>query len=305
MEQCSNTESKPIYINRITRIIPGLVGSIFVVGIPFFCLSTFKYGLESEATRDVISWIYTNLDLINPNRMYSSKYFFPNNPYPDILNGSLWTITFEFWSYLFLLVISIFVGKLGKFLSTKSTNVMQIATPLLIATILLFSPVQIQETGSLKYFLHNLMPCILLGAAMSSYSKFHHKILSGKYLAILMVLSLSLLGLTFVERSYLNYGVFFLAFFVCIICNINLSQKPVFSRLSIDPSYGIYLYAFPITQVLIALGLHNLSCLVLVSGILSYFLGILSFRFIESRYMKTVTFTKREREKSRKISLAN
>ena len=85
---------------RLNRLLPGLF--IFltfcIIGMVILDeLHVFHVGL-----RDLFSWFYTNLDPVNPNRMFGINGAFTNNPVPQTIAGNLYTITFEFWCYLVL-----------------------------------------------------------------------------------------------------------------------------------------------------------------------------------------------------------
>jgi peptidoglycan/LPS O-acetylase OafA/YrhL len=53
-----------------------------------------------------------------------------------------------------------------------------------------------------------------------------------------------------------------------------------------DPSYGIYIYAFPIQQILIFYFKFELVEFIIYSAILSIIMGYLSWHFVEKRALR-------------------
>ena len=84
---------------RILRLFPALVIMLLItiLILPFITNSNNIF-----LQKDYYSYLYNNLTLYRVQ--YSVKGIFENNPYPKAINGSLWTLRYEFTMYLFLII---------------------------------------------------------------------------------------------------------------------------------------------------------------------------------------------------------
>jgi peptidoglycan/LPS O-acetylase OafA/YrhL len=84
---------------RIARILPAylvasLIGALIVA--PFFTASGKPWFVWSKLIKDLVRL-----------RHYTLPWIFSSNPFPGQLNGSLWTISYEFWCYIILGLLGI------------------------------------------------------------------------------------------------------------------------------------------------------------------------------------------------------
>jgi len=88
------------YWKRILRLFPGL----FVVLVLTILLAPFVYesSIPYLNNRAVYTYIPRNISLFN--LQYNIEDIFKNNPYRYAINGSLWTICYEFSFYVLLSV---------------------------------------------------------------------------------------------------------------------------------------------------------------------------------------------------------
>src|SRR5687767_7040212 len=87
------------YKKRILRVIPAL----FFVLLLTVALGIFVYEYDPTSyltNKHVWTYVPNNLSLFR--LQYSIPGIFENNPYPSAINGSLWTIPYEFTFYILI-----------------------------------------------------------------------------------------------------------------------------------------------------------------------------------------------------------
>jgi peptidoglycan/LPS O-acetylase OafA/YrhL len=216
--------------SRILRIFPG-----FAVA---FCLSGFLAALSAGAEW----WQYvTSLPkskllpalLTLDGSVLNSPEAFKQNPLPNAVNGSLWTIPLEFNCYLAVA----FVGALGLF---RKRWLVAIS----VAACILHYTGQSLRNHETMYSWSRFAAMFGVGALVWLYSE---KMPRSRWYALLsaaIILAALFLqrGLTLVWPIAGTYLIFYFAFcgptFVSTIGRRN------------DVSYGVYLYAFPVQQLL-------------------------------------------------------
>lgn len=110
-----NDNTMSFILSRILRIYPGLIVSIFVCVFVFGIINTtvgYKIYLKDQSIWD---FLYYNSLLVVGDIRYGLIGVFKNSPYPNAVNGSLWTLPHEVKMYLYLF----FSAKTITFLSKK------------------------------------------------------------------------------------------------------------------------------------------------------------------------------------------
>ncbi len=260
---------------RVLRIYPGYLLAAAVCALLFGPLGA------AQPSR-----YFTTLDL--PRLIVSTLHLtslwvpgvFPHNPVPGSINGSSWSIFYEFWCYL--LVAGIGLTRLYQ---------KPFFLPLLFAASLATYAAQHAPIGRFDqmspFFHHIPVPCAgpwprLLSfflAGMTFY-RYRQRIPSSRRLLIgslaaLGLLSLAGTGLTAALPLFGTYALFYSAF-------SRRSGLPS-SAPRADLSYGIYLYAFPIQQLLVMhAGSHlNPYSLFLLSLAITLGFALLSWHTVE------------------------
>ncbi len=234
--------------HRFLRIFPGFWVCLLLTALVFAPLVQWleqgsMYGLY-ESTDSPLRYVYANFFL------YIKQWTIAGLPAKTPLtglNGSLWTLIHEFLCYLAVGVLGV-MGLLGKrwtiviaLLGLWTVQLLRIHAPALVPMIAGHTFVEEFIRLSITFF---------CGAAIYV---FRDTIPSSAWLAVvacvIYVLG-SYLGYTLeIESVTIAYSVFWLAFHLPFTS---------FDRRG-DYSYGLYIYAFPVQQLLAVLGAHHLG----------------------------------------------
>ena len=258
----------PFLWKRVLRLWPGLCGAIltcvFVVGIAFTSLPTLVFLQDPGVLK-----FFTNLTLVNAVTGLPSV--FMGQPVEGTINGPLWTIPLEFFSYCALA----FVGLLGVLRHHRFASI------LCTGYILWYLLCQNYDvTGELvlwpMYTAYFAAGCLI--GLNTRWFQQH----SSQLLLVLLPVCLFVYFLTPYQSTarFLLWPVF--------IITIG-SRRAHRSRLQGigDPSYGIYLYGFPVAQAVTALWPQlSFGANLIVTIATATALGYASWRYIESRALR-------------------
>ena len=253
-------------INRVFRIWPAfllvLAISAFFLG-PLLTQNSFQDYFSSPVVYD-----YFVRGSIMDVRFYLPGVF-QNNSFKAV-NGSIWTIPWEVKAYLFILATFIL----------KILNFRIVA--LIFCLLIMFSPF-LSESLNLTAISKNpavylLWPCFAIGSIFSVYKKEISVNLTG-------VCLLWIVYYLFQSNTY-NFYSFYLALFYSIVYISSLSWflklKPRF-----DISYGVYLWGFPVQQILaqyfsdFGIFFNQIGSILVTSVI-----GLISWKFFENPAIK-------------------
>lgn len=260
-------------MSRVLRIYPGfIVASLFSVfiagGIGAHSLERYIGGVSAASLVEGLIF------LSSP----STPATFAGAPYP-VVNGSLWTIRFEFICYLAIL----FIGVASRKFCLR--NLLYLASAVILLSVFVFARfglgVKLEAAG---YFLQS---GIRLGAAfsvgviffvMGGWLKFDYR------LALLAggALVLGMPSWRLSEVVLILFGGYLLFFFA-----FHKTRYLSGYRRLPDISYGIYLYAWPVQKVLIFLcpGI-SLWALVVMSIAFTAPLAVASWYLIEEPFVR-------------------
>lgn len=202
---------------------------------------------------------------------------FPENPFPDAVNGSLWSIAYEAWCYVGLLLLG-----LARVLRPRPTAVLFGLSVVASVGFAVFQPdIPLGMLGHIVGWpmtWARLLPFYLAGAAYYFYRDLIPLSNAGALLALagLVVGALFPPGLTPALPILGSYLIFWFAFHP----RIRVTNAAKYG----DFSYGVYLYAFPVQQLLV-MGIPGLTPLALfaLATPLSVVLGALSWHLVEKR----------------------
>jgi peptidoglycan/LPS O-acetylase OafA/YrhL len=250
-------------VARALRIYPALIAVILVsaliIGPVFTSHSLISYFTDSE-----VAEYLTNMTALRIQ--HSLPGVFENNPFPDFVNGSLWTLPLVLLCYALLVLVGVAVKK-------KPVTFILILVP-----VLLFIWAHPYLIFRQRYY--NNIFCFAVGGLLYVLRK---KIRLDYRLALLS------LAVFIAGRVYLSGPVYvlvtgiscsYLVMFAAFIPNNYLQHVTKHG----DFSYGLYIWAFPVQQMLVV-GFGHWSPLANFFGalLIGLLLAILSWHLIEKK----------------------
>jgi len=220
---------------RVLRIFPGLAVVLILTALLLGPMVTTLSTAEYFGSTQTLTYLPRNLTLFQ--LQYPLPGVFEDNAYPRDINGSLWTLQHEVMCYAGVAVI----GLLGAFRSARMAGALLVLGAVGATLIGMFGdglglPLKLVQLGKLG------LPFII-GAL---FYVFRDRIVLKAWIAILLVaataVSLNTVAFTVVFAVALTYVVFYLAY-------VPGGAIRQYNRLG-DYSYGLYIYAFPVQQML-------------------------------------------------------
>lgn len=266
---------------RVLRIFPGLIVAavltVFVLGPLCTELPLGRY----FSSLKTYSYLARNILLVLKGVQFSLPGVFEKHPFPDSVNGSLWTLPIEVFMYAWLLAYGL------AFHRNWLTSVRR--KRILFA---LFT-----ATGAALYLhdlLHNVHSASALPFSLPTYFW-----TGGLFYALsrwiplsfwLCAASVAALALTLTSHNLLfALHPLLTAYIVLYVCYVPAGFVRRFNRLG-DYSYGIYIYAFPVQQALAGFPAFAPSsarpdtvaiAYLAVAGAITLILSILSWHLVE------------------------
>jgi len=258
-------------LSRGLRILPALIVAVlfssFIIGLYFSVLPYEKYLLNT----DVYKFIFKNI-LLFAGIDYNLPGVFNNNPYPNAINGSLWSLPYEVKMYVCMVIISVLVTWINKKINIASTRVIYFYLAMIFLSISLISDHLGLYSGK---FIH-LFYMFFIGVAFYI-NRDKVPLNTIVFLVLFLILVLSSCNeylFNLVYKLVIPYLVLFIAY-------VPSGVIRKFNRYG-DYSYGIYIYAFPIQQAFVAV-LPNIEVneMMLYSFLTTMIFSTLSWRYIE------------------------
>lgn len=257
-KSATKTDSyKLFFYKRFFRIFPAYVTVLFLSVL----ISYFIFDAELTLILKYFLWNLTTLNFMEPciGDVYSSHTICAQN-------ASLWTIKIEVLYYLFILVIFYFFNKLSFYIYVF----------LSVFSFLLHFIFVYLGAFSLSVSIINQIPFLLFYFFLGSILNDLFKALNS-WINLMFFVTLSFLYYMneFFYPFFVVSFVFFIAYAIPVHLNVN--------KLG-DFSYGVYIYHFPVVQLLLALGVYsyfpnNIS--VILTVVIVMFISFLSWHIIE------------------------
>lgn len=262
---------------RTLRIYPALFLcvslSILIVGI-----LTAQRGLPEFllSTQTVEFWFKNSLLFVGQVQMTLPTELFAENPVKSQVNAPLWTLQYEILMY-FVLALIFFISRLA--IPARSTTYFLMAVTGIGVVCMFFFLLNITQEQPLRGALANLVrfgAMFFYGSTLYLLrDKIHLKL--GTVLSICFVIVLSVARRElFVCAVYLSLG-----YILIYLAYIPSGPIRLFNKLG-DYSYGLYIYAFPIQQLLMhyypATGAAEL---LVMSFSITLIVAVASWHFIE------------------------
>jgi len=255
---------------RFLRIYPAYLLVLLLTAFVFAPISVWvtDHGSNHYSWSSAISYLYKNLFL---HQFQTSIFNTPTDPYVKVWNPSLWTLEFEFICYL----SNFLFGAVAKIRAFKYHHVLNLFGSLIFYHLLLhFAPNQkwLLDLASFSTY-------FLFGSALY-FSRNAVKISSGVLLVTIAVISANLfLG---ISSTITDFGL--------ILSALILGAKfhvPFFS--TNDFSYGLYIFACPVTHLIVELfnkGKYEAFTTVTETLIFTTFFASCSWFFLEKPILK-------------------
>ena len=257
---------------RILRIWPGLVFtaffSAFVIGPLSTELSMVAYFSSGK------TWLYAILvSFFDVGRLLPEV--FVGNPIPHGVNGSLWTLQVEVWLYGIVGLLMLF----GTIRSRLAFNLLVFSA----ITLYLVAPEAVLQwiPRHDEYMTPRLVGCFILGACLyvnAPYIPLHP--LAGVVISLTAALAVN--TRLFDPLFYIAFGYWII--FLALYSPLHVRRW----NANTDYSYGIYIFAFPIQQLVASwLGAAaNPFVFFALTYPLALAMAVVSWRLIESRALK-------------------
>lgn len=259
---------------RFLRIFPGLAVvvllSTFVLGLLVTNLPLGAY-LRDTAT---YKYLLKNIFLIPSDNLLPGV--FRNNPRPEI-NGSLWTLRYEVLCYMGMLLFFAIPKRMHK------AGALLIYGLALSGMLLLTLKPGIVSAG-LAYHLDNLFTLTTYfysGVLLALWPQVWKPYVRTIFPIALIVLALFM----WLQPSWMSWASVWIYPLLLISFGSQYSPALQVGNKIGDISYGTYIYAYPIQQLLIASGVREVGWLLLWSLLCSWLAGWCSYHFIEKQFI--------------------
>lgn len=255
---------------RALRILPGLFGvtlvTAFVIGPMVTQLSPSAYFADARTYGYLLSAVPLSINRALPG-------VFHTNVFPDVVNGSLWTLEAEVICY-------VGVGLVGFLRGIRPHLVL-----LLFVVLFLVPYIHLPDRVGLPWrWESDLELARYFGAGMCLYAFRRHIPLSASA-AALSLGAIALLALS--ARGFIPGLIIFGSYLVIWLGFNKRVRLSSFSRRG-DLSYGIYIYAFPIQQTVVQFAGAAMNPLVnfLISFLLVIPCAFASWHLVEKRFLR-------------------
>ncbi len=258
--------------SRILRIYPALIVAVLfctlVVGVIYTSLPVVDYLTKNE------TYLYlAKNSILILGVHHTLPGVFETLPFSGAVNGSLWTLPYEITMYAAIVLTLLLSNALLRKFRVKTSWTVLIAT-LVIASKYFFDH---YNQGASTH----IVSLSLMFFSGSSYYIFQNKINMNTKIFIIILL---ILAVSCSEKSlFLIVYPIALPYIILYLAYIPGGTLLKFNRYG-DYSYGIYIYAFPIQQILVYhLGDSSPLALSILAFPLTFVLAFLSWHVIEKR----------------------
>ena len=271
---------KSFMAKRILRLMPALFVSLFVSAFIMGPLVS-KLPLHdyfSFGPNGPLDFLLKNITFGIRGDVWGIQDVFAQNPNPNTVNGSIWTLKYEIALYIGLGLTQIF----GFSSKKKQISFAFVIICVLVALNYIYG-IQFVKSTSLNLWVLNLwnqnffISLAFYFLSGGIFYLFRDKIPMNKVLVSCILLGLLISN----QTMLLKYGL--LLFFPYLIVSASINKKFFsFGRFG-DFSYGLYIYAFPIQQLISFLFQKHLTVgsFFLTSFIATLAVSIISWKFIE------------------------
>lgn len=269
----NSSSYRSYFIKRIARIYPAFIVASAVCLVIVAPLS--GAALPNGIGHQIVSGVFHMAILARPTAAhpFAGQHI---SDYASGLNAPMWTIQYEFACYLLIALIGALRGLKGPVLLALAAALLTVATWMPFGALGWMSHYQLFSAPPEALF--QLTSVFFVGAAWYCY-KDRIAISRTRMILAAIGLALSLQNDHTVLAGFCLFGSYL------IFAVARLGANTILERINqpTDISYGVYLYAWPIEQLLIRyVGSSSLLALALGTWLLSVAAGYLSWRFVEA-----------------------
>lgn len=271
---CDNPNIFAFLKKRILRIFPALITVVLFTALILGPIVT-TLPLKEYFTNSAFFNYFNNIFLYEIYHLLPGV--FQNNPLNESVNASLWTLPLEFFMYCLIAMFGI----------TKILNKKYFHFVFVLLTISLFyvvTRIYIIKWTYIQFI--NLLSLFFISSGFYIYRR--KIILSFPLFLICLAIFLSGMIVSYKTDVVFEYFRFLtLPYMVIYIAYCKIPYINNFGKYG-DFSYGIYLWAFPVSQTLIYFwhDKFNIYTYIVSAFLITLFIAILSFKFIEKPALK-------------------
>jgi peptidoglycan/LPS O-acetylase OafA/YrhL len=279
-----NPRLAPYLKKRAMRIYPGFIAAFAVCYLIVSPLAAGTFRVLVDRGN-----LAAGIESLLFFQAYGHANLFPSNPYPGAVNGSIWTIKYEFLCYIAVALL----GMLGIFRRRFSVLAALACCVLTWATERWFTHVHWPTGGGFR--LVSKLLSFTLGmpnrwplfasyylAGVAAYL-FRREIRFRWYLAT--AAAVMVVGTGWFDPSIMRALAPVLLGYLLLYAGLATQFGVHRFGAHGDFSYGIYLYAFPIQQLLVKFGHFSSGSLFLLAWPLSILAGFLSWNLVERHFL--------------------
>jgi peptidoglycan/LPS O-acetylase OafA/YrhL len=253
-------------IARIFRILPALffllLITVFIIG-PIFTKLTIN---EYFSSQDYLNYLKNNMLFRTEWKLPG---LFSENFYKDSINGSLWSLHYEMFAYLYLMIVFLII-RIKKRILFNLIFIIIILDSLLPIRIL-FN----QNSNNPEIY---LLP---FAFALGSFFAINSKEIRINYLTVLLSLTCYI-----ISKNTSIEEIFLIVFFCNLIVYISSIKIILNFKPKHDISYGIYLWGFLVQQIVYyLLGKLYAGTHFIIALVFSLIIAYISFIFIEKPFI--------------------
>ncbi len=274
----------PYLVNRVARIMPAFWVCLAMVA---FVFAPIGYRVANGTLDGFLTAGHSPLNFVWSNAFLEMRFYdvsgTPSNvPYEGAWNGSLWSLYYEFICYLIVAALGCFAFMKRSRWPMTAAFVLSVAAQANIDTIS-----RLTNDNFDVVLLLRLLPFFLGGATIFMWRErigFHW--IPGILAFVVAVIICSTVPRWGVQASalFVTYGVIWLS---------TVIRQPLLIAKN-DISYGVYIYAFAVQQLLAVFGIHELGLFwfSVIAAILTVPLATASWLLVERPVMRRVRGTR-------------
>ncbi len=247
---------------RVRRIYPGFAIAMLFAALVIIPLS--GGAIRATAAGRLVNILGNALLLREP--MYAGA--FSHNPLPNMVNGAVWTIPFEFWCYIGVLILG-----LSGMLSRR-----KLVSGIFICAVVFSVALNVLHV---EMPLVRLLPMYLAGVIAYLFRDVIHY---NRTLSLICLFALLVACFVpFTLGVLIPCAAAYLLFWIAFNPSIRLHRAAKFG----DFSYGTYLYAFPVQQMIVRAwgGPMNPFLLFLLAVPVTLAFAVASWHFVERPFL--------------------